>query len=115
MPFYVGLHELPDDKRKAVGDRLALIDKVIRPDASRFEPYTNVIFLHDLVHGLLEKHKQIFAYGMSSWTSAEWEAWKDLLRWSEEIPVFISAGAFVIARIVPSNVLAESTHMTEET
>ncbi|XP_065305807.1 uncharacterized protein [Dermacentor albipictus] len=114
MPVFVGLHELPDDKRKSVGDGLALIDKIVRPDASRFEPYTNVIFLHDLVHGLLEKHKQILTYGKSSWTRGEWEAWKDLLWWSEEIPAFISAGAFVIARFVPSNVLAESTDMTEE-
>lgn len=32
MPAYVGLHELHDSKRKAVGDWLALIDKIVRCD-----------------------------------------------------------------------------------
>ncbi|KAH7974927.1 hypothetical protein HPB49_021520 [Dermacentor silvarum] len=115
MPVYVGLHELPDEKRNAVGDSLALIDRIVRPDASRFQPYTNVILLHDLVHGLLRTHEQIFAYGMSSWTNAEREAWRDLTLWSEEIPACSSARAFVIARFVPSNVLAEPPQIAEGT
>ncbi|KAL1466631.1 hypothetical protein MTO96_042603, partial [Rhipicephalus appendiculatus] len=54
MPIYTGLHELPDDKRSALGKRLDLVQQIVRPNASRFSPYTNVIFLHDLVHGLQE-------------------------------------------------------------
>ncbi|KAH7960513.1 hypothetical protein HPB49_020807 [Dermacentor silvarum] len=115
MPVYVGLHELPDGKRNAVGDRLVLIDRTVRPDASLFHPYTNVIFLHDLVRGLLHTHEPMFAnYAMSSWTDAERKAWGDLTLWSEEISDCSSARDFVIARVLLSTEFGTSPTKAEE-
>ncbi|KAL1469615.1 hypothetical protein MTO96_024910 [Rhipicephalus appendiculatus] len=102
MPIYIGLHELPDDKRSALGKRLDLVKQIVRPNASRFSPYTNVIFLHDLVHGLRKTYKQIFAYDMPHWADAERKAWEDVSLWADEMASSRSARDFVIARVLTS-------------
>ncbi|KAL3200156.1 hypothetical protein MRX96_053666 [Rhipicephalus microplus] len=102
VPVYVDIHDLPDDKKSALGKRLDLLQQMIRPKASRFSPYTNVIFLHDLVHELREAHKQIFDNNMSFCTDAELKAWKDVTLWAEEIASCRSARDFVIARVLTS-------------
>nr|XP_037273637.1 uncharacterized protein LOC119165628 [Rhipicephalus microplus] len=102
VPVYVDMHDLPDDKKSALGKRLDLLQQMVRPKASRFSPYTNVIFLHDLVHELREAHKQIFDNNMSFCTDAELKAWEDVTLWAEEIASCRSARDFVIARVLTS-------------
>ncbi|KAH8029819.1 hypothetical protein HPB51_004854 [Rhipicephalus microplus] len=102
VPVYVDMHDLPDDKKSTLGKRLDLLQQMIRPKASRFSPYTNVIFLHDLVHELREAHKQIFDNNMSFCPDAELKAWEDVTLWAEEIASCRSARDFVIARVLTS-------------
>ncbi|XP_077496508.1 serine/threonine-protein kinase haspin-like [Amblyomma americanum] len=101
-PIYTDLDELSEDKKRGVGERLALINSIIRPNASRYHPYTNAVFLHDLIHGLLEAYEPTFQYQRSSWTEPEREAWRDLALWSEEISSCRSATDFVVARVLRS-------------
>lgn len=63
-PFYVGLHELPDEKRNTVENRL--LNSSSGPDTSVFDPCTNVMFIHKLICRLMNSD-----YAMTTSTGAE--------------------------------------------
>ncbi|CAN7984242.1 unnamed protein product, partial [Ixodes hexagonus] len=98
QPLYSDLHNVADDKKCTAGESFMKIYDLVRDDLSKYRPWTNVIFLNDVVNQLRVMYQDCFRHTASE---AESQAWRDVCLWGEELLSFSSVTSFVLARVVP--------------